>query len=194
MIYCPLRTSKAPPALQFSTIHLWFQNSMWDHILGLTCLPSLHNVQRALASDEILICFCSGWHPQDLMELELNFWEFTSCGHSGHKKFYFSQFFFFSLRSSLSTPATTPLHVYTTEHLISFVLYCTSVISADWRSYCEKPLIDYRMVRWRLRGSCRLRDKEEMKMHLGCLSAVCATSQDLITPSNPRSCRAVLAF
>ena len=41
MIYCPLRTSKAPPALQFWNVHLWLQNSMWDHTPGPTSLPSL---------------------------------------------------------------------------------------------------------------------------------------------------------
>lgn len=41
MIYCPLRTSKAPPALQFWNIHLWLQNSMWDDTPGPTSLPLL---------------------------------------------------------------------------------------------------------------------------------------------------------
>lgn len=41
MIYCPLGTSKAPPALQFWNVHLWLQNSMWDHTPGPTSLPSL---------------------------------------------------------------------------------------------------------------------------------------------------------
>lgn len=159
MIYCPLRTSKAPPALQFSTIHLWLQNSMWDHILGPTCLPSLHNVQRALASDEILMCLCSGWHPQDLMDLELNFGEFTSCGHNGHRKFYFYPFFFFffGLRSSLSAPATTPFHVF--YHWTFDKFHSLSYISdADWCFYWEKPQTDYRVIRWRHRGSYRLHE------------------------------------